>query len=71
MENKINLGLVTKKTTVEKIIHKLYEDGYIQFPLPIKLYDDFKRMEREQLEEAKIEGYHKDNPRFNGKENQL
>jgi hypothetical protein len=49
MENNNNLGLVIKQTVVEKIIHKLYEDGYIQFPLPTKLYHDFKQMEQEQI----------------------
>lgn len=49
MENKNNLGLVTKKTTVEKLIYKLHEDEYIQFSLPTKLYYDFKQVEKEQM----------------------
>ena len=41
--------MVKKQTAVEKIIHKLYEDGYIQFPLPTTLYHNFKQMEQEQI----------------------
>ena len=49
--------MVNKQTAVEKIIHKLYEDGYIQFPLPTKLYHDFKQMEKEQIKNAFDEGF--------------
>jgi hypothetical protein len=53
MENENNLGLVRKKTIVEKLIYKLQEDEYIQFPLPIKLYYDFKQMEIDHEYETK------------------
>ena len=49
MENKNNLGLVVKRTTVEKLIYKLHEDEYMQFLLPTKLYYDFKQVEKEQM----------------------
>jgi len=57
MANNNNLGLVIKQTVVEKLIYKLYEDGYIQFPLPTKLYQNFKQMEKEQIMDAYMDAH--------------
>jgi hypothetical protein len=40
---------ISKQTVVERLIYKLQGDEYIQFPLPIKLYHDFKQVEKEQM----------------------